>query len=85
MKLPSADYRGSRAKVEGGGCEMREIWRVGGCKKNRRVEGGGSSVGTIEVVGGGGCEKIKFRRTEGSGSNSGIIKVVGGSDCEIEL
>ena len=33
----------------------------------RRVEGGGSNGGTIEVVGGGGCEIIEFRRIGGGG------------------
>ena len=67
MKPSSGDCRGSRAKVGGGWCAIREF---------RRVEGGGSSGGTIEVVGGGGCEKIKFRRVEGGGSNGGTKKMI---------
>ena len=35
--------------------------------KLRWVEGGGCHCGTIEVVGGGGCERFKFRRIEGGG------------------
>ena len=49
MKLPSGDCRCSRVKVRGSGCEMKEF---------RRVEGGGSNGGTIEVVGEGRCENI---------------------------
>ena len=49
MTPPSGDCRGSRSKVRGGWCEIREF---------RRVEGGGSNGGIIDVVGGGDCEKI---------------------------
>ena len=73
MKPPSGDCRVSRAKVGGGGCEVREF---------RRVEGGGSNFGTIEVVGEGSYEKREFRRVEGGGSNGGAIEVVGGGVCE---
>ena len=73
MKLPSGDCRCSRVKVRGSGCEMKEF---------RRVEGGGSNGGTIEVVGEGGCENIEFRWIEGGGSNVGTIGVVGGGGCE---
>ena len=31
----------------------------------RRVGGGGCPCGTIEVAGGGGCERLKVRREEG--------------------
>ena len=42
MIPPTGDCSGSRAKVGGGGREMREF---------QRVEGGESNGGTIEVVG----------------------------------
>ena len=73
MKPPSGDYRGSRAKVGGGGCEIREF---------RRVEGCGSNGETSEAVGGGGCEIREFRRGEVGGSNIRTIEVVGRGGCE---
>ena len=73
MTPPSGDCRGSRAKVGGGGCKIREL---------RRVDWGGSNVGTSEVIGEGGCEIREFRRGKGGGSNFGTIEVVRGGGCE---
>ena len=38
--------------------------------------------GTIEVVGGGSCEREKIRRVEGGGCNVGTSEVVGGGGSE---
>ena len=73
MKLPSDNYRGSRANVGGYSCVIREF---------RRVEEDGSNGGTIEVVGGGDYKIRECRRVEGGGSNVGTIEVVGGGGCE---